>query len=94
MTVTCPKPSCADNEEEFANPGALAAHLIDAHGMAGIAALAMARSTVPHEETPMKPCKNCGGDHRSDNKLCPENDGTKRGGGGVSKPERAAKKRK
>ena len=43
----------------------------------------------------MKACKNCGGDHRSDNKLCPKHGGTNDGGGGsvASKP-RAATKRK
>src|SRR3990167_10892292 len=43
MTVTCPRPC---GSEGFANPAALAAHLIDAHDMAGSAALAKARDII------------------------------------------------
>src|SRR3990172_6098356 len=90
MTVTCPR-QCGS--EGFENPGALAAHLIDAHDMAGSAALATAREVaglsrayrppkpvLPNvsttKEAPMT-CKICGGDHRSDNKICPKHGGTK-----------------
>jgi hypothetical protein len=41
--TTCPKGCGTDG---FANPGALAAHLIDAHDMAGLAALAKAREVA------------------------------------------------
>src|SRR3990172_5378918 len=98
MTVTCPR-QCGS--EGFENPGALAAHLIDAHDMAGSAALATAREVaglsrayrppkpvLPNvsttKEAPMT-CKICGGDHRSDNKICPKHGGTKDGGGNVWK---------
>lgn len=49
--MTAPCPTCAT--PGFANPGELAAHLIDVHRMAGIAALTLARSTFPTEETSM-----------------------------------------
>ena len=44
----------------------------------------------------MKACKNCGGDHRSDNKICPKHGGTKDGVGGsvASKPRTATKRRR
>ena len=68
--------------------GALAAHLIEAHAMAGGEAMVLARTTASRgpgatierisplspKETPMV-CKNCGGDHRSDNKVCPKKNG-------------------
>ena len=105
--VTAPGACPKCTAHGFANPGALAAHLIDAHDMTGLAALAMARQTaggvragipanpIPAKETPMKACKNCGGDHRSDNKLCPKHGGTNDGGGGrvASKPRAAAKRK-
>jgi hypothetical protein len=44
MTVLCPKTAC--DVQEFENPSALAAHLIDAHLMSGLAALTLARQTA------------------------------------------------
>jgi len=107
MTVTCPR-QCGS--EGFENPAALAAHLIDAHDMAGSAALATAREVaglsrayrppkpvLPNvsttKEAPMT-CKICGGDHRSDNKICPKHGGTKDGGGNMASKPRAVAKRK
>src|SRR3990167_6837551 len=54
MTVTCPR-QCGS--EGFENPGALAAHLIDAHDMAGSAALATAREVagLVRASRPLKP---------------------------------------
>ena len=46
MNIACPKPACADNEWDFATPGALAAHLIEDHAMKGMAALALAKETT------------------------------------------------
>ena len=60
--ITCPK--CDAPDSGFANPGELAAHLIDAHSMAGLPALTLARTTFPHEEvsmpTPRKTTGTCG----------------------------------
>lgn len=44
MTVLCPKTAC--DVQEFATPSDLAAHLIDAHLMSGLSALALARQTA------------------------------------------------
>src|SRR3990172_4169775 len=44
--VTAPGACPKCTAHGFANPGALAAHLIDAHDMTGLAALAMARQTA------------------------------------------------
>ena len=67
MTVTCPR-QCGS--EGFENPAALAAHLIDAHDMAGSAALAKAREVaglvrasrpptpIPPKEKPPTMAKN------------------------------------
>lgn len=49
--MTAPCPTCAT--PGFANPGELAAHLIDAHLMAGIPALTRARTAFPNEEVPV-----------------------------------------
>ena len=66
----------------FTQPSDLAAHLIDQHDVSGSAALdAARRNFTPAKETSMT-CKNCGGDHRSDNTICPKHGGTKAGGGG------------
>lgn len=58
--MTAPCPQC--HAPGFANPSELAAHLIDAHGMAGMAALALVRQTagevragVPPKPTPPTP---------------------------------------
>ena len=111
-TVACPRPNCEQNG--FANPGELAAHLITDHLMAGSAALLLARQTAgevraPVPATPIPPqpipaaptrtearpmtCKNCGGDHRSDNAICPKRAGTKAGGGGSVAAPSAAKRK-
>ena len=59
LTLTAPGDCPKCEAEGFENPGALAAHLIDAHDMAGIAALATAREVagLVRVSAPLKPTK-------------------------------------